>query len=73
VTPPRIRPDGDGVRLELEPFEVELLRSLPGGVRALLSDPDPDDPAVEPLTEQVVEDEASHLAVGVVVAGDGGG
>lgn len=39
----------DEVVLRLEPFEIELLRSLPAALRSLLDDPDPDDPAVARL------------------------
>lgn len=45
----RVRREGDAVRVELEDFEVELLRQLPEGLRALLSDAEPDDPAIARL------------------------
>lgn len=44
-----MRRAGEHVRLELEDFELELLRSLPEGVRALLVDEDVDDPAFSRL------------------------
>lgn len=53
----RIRPEGEGVRMELEDFEAELLRSLPAGVRTLLEDPDPADPAVARLFPTCVPDD----------------
>lgn len=45
----RARRVGDAVRLELEEFEVELLRTLPVGLRSLLADPDTTDPVVARL------------------------
>ncbi len=45
----RARRIGDAVRLELEEFEVELLRALPAGLGALLADPHTDDPVVSRL------------------------
>lgn len=45
----RARRVGDVVRLELEEFEVELLRTLPAGLRTLLADPDTSDPVVARL------------------------
>ncbi len=45
----RARRVGDAVRLELEDFEVELLRQLPAGLRTLLADPDTTDPVVSRL------------------------
>jgi uncharacterized protein DUF2017 len=48
------RRDGDVVVMELEDFEVDLLRSLPQAVRAVLDDPDPEDPVVTRLFPQAV-------------------
>ncbi len=45
----RARRIGDTVRLELEEFEVELLRTLPAGLRALLGAADTTDPVVARL------------------------
>lgn len=53
----RLRPGGQAVRLELEPFEVELLRALAPGLRQLLEDPDPDDPAVARLFPATIADD----------------
>lgn len=46
---PSVRRQADHVRLELDPFELELLRSLPAGLKALLEAPDPADPAIARL------------------------
>ncbi len=46
---PRVRRQGDHIRLELEPFELGLLRLLPETLEALLEDPDPADPAMARL------------------------
>lgn len=60
----RARRMGDAVRLELEQFEVELLRILPRGLRALLDDPDTNDPAVARLFPACVSgDEETDLEV----------
>lgn len=58
----RVAREGDGVRVDLEEVEVELLRALPGGLRTLLDEPDPDDPAVTRLFPAAVsgDDEADH-------------
>ncbi|MFN2555423.1 MAG: DUF2017 family protein [Nitriliruptorales bacterium] len=37
------------MRLELEEFEVELLRALPAGLGAVLADPDTNDPVIARL------------------------
>lgn len=46
---PEASREGDAVVVHLERFEVDLLRSLPGALRSLLDEPDPDDPAVDRL------------------------
>lgn len=53
----RARRMGDAVRLELEEFEVELLRALPAGLRTLLTDPDAADPVVARLFPACVSDD----------------
>lgn len=45
------------MRVELEDFEVDLLRSLPGGLRALLDERDHDDPAMARLFPTAVVDD----------------
>ncbi len=45
---------GDVVRMELEEFEVHLLRELPAGLRALLELPDGDDPVLNRLFPRAV-------------------
>lgn len=46
---PEAERTGDEVLLRLEPFEAELLRSLPAALRSILDEPDPDDPVVARL------------------------
>lgn len=59
------------VRLELDPFEYELLQSLPGELRSLLEDPDPADPAVERLfPTAVVDDERTDAEVRELIHDD---
>ena len=41
---PAFRRTDSGIRMELEDFEVQLLRDLPAGLRGLLEEPDDDDP-----------------------------
>ena len=40
---------GGGIRMDLEPFEVDLLRSMRDGLRTTLDGGDPADPAVQRL------------------------
>ncbi len=54
---PRVRRSGDHVRLDLEEFELELLRTLPEEVRSLLVDEDSDDPAYRRLFPACAPDE----------------
>lgn len=55
---PAARAHGDGVRLELEDFEVELLRSLPAALRALLEEgAAADDPVLGRLFPAVAPDD----------------
>lgn len=54
---PSARAHGDGVRLELEDFEVHLLRTLPAAVRALLEEGAPDDPVLARLFPPVAPDD----------------
>ncbi len=53
----RARSVDEGVLILLEDFELDLLRQLPQGLRTLLDDPDPDDPAVQRLFPACVEDD----------------
>ena len=56
----RVQPgDGDRIRVELEEFELELLRNLPEGLRVLLGDHDTDDPAIQRLFPAAVTDDRS--------------
>ncbi len=60
----RARRMGDAVRLELEEFEVELLRTLPAGLRTLLEHPDTTDPVVARLFPACVSgDQETDLEV----------
>lgn len=60
----RVRQEGDRVRFELEDFEVELLRSLPTGLRSLLENPDTNDPVVARLFPAcVAEDDRADAEV----------
>jgi hypothetical protein len=52
---PRAERDGDTIRLTLEGFEADLLRSLPEALHALLDDPDPGDPATARLFPACVD------------------
>lgn len=51
---PRVRRAGDHVRMDLEDFELELLRTLPEAVRSLLVDEDVEDPAFARLFPECV-------------------
>ncbi|MGH3440860.1 MAG: DUF2017 family protein [Nitriliruptorales bacterium] len=55
---PAARAHGDNVRLELEEFEVQLLRSLPPALRALLEGGDTEDPVLGRLFPPVSPDDA---------------
>lgn len=55
---PRVKRWGDHVRVELEDFELELLRTLPEEVRQLLHTEDRDDPAFSRLFPACVPDDA---------------
>ncbi len=60
----RARRMSNAVRLELEVFELELLRILPTGLSTLLDDPDTTDPAVDRLFPACVSgDEETDLEV----------
>lgn len=54
---PRVRRSGEHVRLDLEDFELELLRTLPEGVRSLLVEEDHEDPAFVRLFPTCVPDD----------------
>lgn len=57
---PRVKRTGDHVRVELEDFELELLRSLPEEVRQLLTTGDSDDPAFSRLFPACVTGDADE-------------
>lgn len=56
------RRQGDHIRMQLDPVEVELLRSLRDGLRGTLSTGDGDDPVVRRLFPSAVlgDEEADH-------------
>lgn len=54
---PAARAHRDGVRLELEDFEVHLLRSLPAALRSVLEEGAADDPVIGRLFPAVAPDD----------------
>lgn len=53
------RRHGDRIRMQLEPVEVELLRSTRDGLRRTLEEGDPDDPVIRRLFPPAVADDPS--------------
>ena len=62
---------GDHIRMELEDYDLELLRALPRDLRDILDSPDPDDPVVKRLfPPYVLDDERADAEVRRLVYDD---
>lgn len=67
----RVRRHGDAIRMELEPFEVDLLRTLRDSLRSWLTDPDPEDPVIQRLFPRCVpEDDLIDAEVRALIYDD---